>query len=88
MRREDPRLGVLQRDNAALRDRCRDLEARYASACSVVGEVRRVASEMSALAERTLWETFEHDELAHALRGFAADLERAVAGRGGAGAGR
>ena len=88
MRREDPRLEVLQRDNAALRDRCRDLEARYASACSVVGEVRRVAREMSALAERTLWETSEHDGLAHALRRFVLDLERAVAGRGGAGAGR
>ena len=88
MHRQDPRLDLMQRDNAALRERCRDLEARYASACSVVGEVRRVASEMSALAERTLWETSEHDELAHTLRGFAADLERAVAGRGGAGAGR
>ena len=88
MRREDVRLDLMQRDNAVLRDRCRDLEARYADACSVVGEVRRVIAEMSALAERTLWETSEHDELAHAMRGFAADLQRVVAGRGGAGAGR
>lgn len=88
MHRQDPRLDLVQRDNAVLRARCRDLEARYAGACSVVGEVRRVAREMSALAERTLWESCEHDELAHALRGFALDLERAVAERGGADAGR